>query len=57
MAGIQEDDVVTAIGETVVSSLADLARALAGKKPGDEVLVKVLRDGVVKALPVTLGSR
>jgi Zn-dependent M28 family amino/carboxypeptidase len=56
-AGIREDDVITAIGETVVSSLADLGRALASKRPGDEVLVKVLRDGVAKALPVTLGSR
>lgn len=56
-AGIREGDVITAVDAYVVTSLGDLGRALAAHKPGDKVLVKVLRNGEAKALPVTLGSR
>jgi aminopeptidase YwaD len=56
-AGMKDGDVVIGIGKSGVKSMRDLSRALAGQKPGDEVMVKVLRDGKEVALKVTLGSR
>ena len=56
-AGMKDGDVVVGLGAVTVKSLRDLARALAAQKPGDEVVVKVLRDGKELALKVKLGSR
>jgi hypothetical protein len=56
-AGLLEGDLVTALDAVLVRSTRDLVRALGAHKPGDEVLVKVLREGKEKALKVVLGSR
>ena len=56
-AGLKDGDVVTGVGAVTVKSLRDLARALASQKPGDEVTVKVRRDGKELTLKVKLGSR
>ena len=56
-AGMKPGDVITALGALVVKDLRDLQKALNAQKPGDVVIVKVLREGVEKALHVTLGSR
>jgi hypothetical protein len=56
-AGMKDGDLVVGLGAVTVKSLRDLARALAAQKPGDEVIVKVLRDGKELALKVKLGSR
>jgi hypothetical protein len=56
-AGMLEGDVITAMGLLVVKDLRDLRKALNAHKPGEEVVVKVLRAGKELALKVTLGSR
>jgi len=56
-AGLKEGDVVTALGAILVKDMRDLARALSLLKPGDKVVVKVVRDGVAMTFDVTLGSR
>ena len=56
-AGMKPGDVITALGALVVKDLRDLQKALNAQKPGDVVIVKVLREGAEKALHVTLGSR
>ena len=56
-AGIRAADTITAIGLVVVKDLRDLAKALAARKPGDSVVVKVLRDGAEVTVTVVLGAR
>lgn len=56
-AGIREGDVVTALGAVLVKEMRDLARALSLAKPGDKVVVKVVRDGAPLTFDVILGSR
>jgi serine protease DegQ len=55
-AGIQPGDVVTGIGDTQVSTVEDLLGALRQAKPGDQVPVKVVRDGEEQTIDVTLGD-
>src|SRR5688500_13255477 len=54
-AGLEKGDVVTAIGAVLVKDMRGLARALAAHKPGDAVVVKVLRGDEERALKVVLG--
>lgn len=56
-AGMREGDVVIQLAEVKVENLEDLAFALRGKKPGDEVAIVVLRDGKPLTLPTVLGRR
>jgi aminopeptidase YwaD len=56
-AGLKEGDVIVAIGPYLVDSLRDLAKALTTMKPGDKVLVKVVRGTDHLAVDVVLGSR
>ena len=56
-AGLHEGDVVTALGAILVKDMRDLSRALAERKPGDKVVVKVVRDGAPLTFDVTLGGR
>jgi S1-C subfamily serine protease len=50
-------DVVTAIDGRPVETTADVARALAGRSPGEVVDVVVRRDGAELTLRVELGNR
>jgi membrane-associated protease RseP (regulator of RpoE activity) len=55
-AGIKAGDVITAVDGASIGSLADLQKALSGKKSGDTVTVSIDRNGSKQDLKVTLGS-
>lgn len=55
-AGIQDGDVITLVGGQTVALTGDLHAILAGKKPGDKVEVRYLRDGENKLAIVELGA-
>lgn len=54
-AGLRPGDVVTRFAGGEVGGLRDLARAVAGAQPGDEVELSVLREGREVRLRVTVG--
>jgi len=56
-AGLRVGDVVTAIDGKPVSSADQLVGAVDGHKPGDEVTLKVRRDGRIRDVQVKLGTR
>ena len=53
-AGIKENDVIIAINDKPVKSMAELQEALAKYRPGDKVNVKIMRDKKEKTLSLTL---
>ena len=55
-AGIKEGDVILAIGGEEIGQNKSLIRALSKFKPGDEVALKVLRDGGEMEVKVRLGE-
>ena len=56
-AGLQVGDVITAVDDQAVTTPDDLATAIAGHQPGDEVKVTYVRNGDVHSVAVTLGTR
>jgi len=56
-AGLKAGDVVTRINETEIKDQKDLLRAIAGKPPGSQVTVDLLRQGKAQSLTVTLTER
>jgi predicted metalloprotease with PDZ domain len=56
-AGLRPDDLIRAVGDHEVTLYADLSSALADRRPGDRVLVHVLREGEELSLEVLLGER
>ena len=52
-----DGDVITRIDQTQVVEPDDVANAIAGKKPGDEVQVRVRRNGKERTIVVVLGKR
>jgi len=50
-------DTIRRIDQTEVTEPDDVAKAIAGKKPGDEVQVRVQRNGREQVITVTLGKR
>jgi len=50
-------DIITAVGETEISSVLALTQALRQFEAGDEVTLTLLRDGESLELTVTLGER
>lgn len=55
-AGIQADDIITAMDGTQIDEQMSLTDVLFQYKPGDLVQVTINRDGSELTLPVTLGS-
>ncbi|MCW2897846.1 MAG: hypothetical protein JWO67_111 [Streptosporangiaceae bacterium] len=55
-AGIQEGDVIIAINGTHTPTQADLAKILAGMRPGDTVRITLLRNGRKRTVDVRLGE-
>lgn len=53
-AGIKAGDVLVAVNERAVNSSAELQELIGGKRPGEEVKVKVIRDGSEKFFTLTL---
>jgi hypothetical protein len=56
-AGLRAGDILVEFDGKPIQNLYDFTYALRGKKPGDEVLVKVLRDGKVVEAKVLLTQR
>ncbi|MCX6221971.1 MAG: Do family serine endopeptidase [Bacteroidia bacterium] len=54
VAGIKEGDIIVAINATKVNSMAQLQEQVGKYRPGDQVSVKVRRDGSEKIFDVTL---
>jgi C-terminal processing protease CtpA/Prc len=56
-AGVRTGDIIVGMGAHEVADLQGLTDALRAHKPGDTVLLRVIRDGKPLALEVTLGTR
>ena len=56
-AGLEDGDVILEIGDEDVDGTNKLSRLVASYSPGDDVRVKILRDGRERNLTVTLGLR
>ncbi|MEX2235938.1 MAG: trypsin-like peptidase domain-containing protein [Dehalococcoidia bacterium] len=56
-AGLEEEDVIIAVGEFVIESSADLSTALLEYRAGDEVEITIIRDGEEQTLTLTLAER
>ncbi len=56
-AGIQSGDIITHIGNERLASTNQLSRVVAGFTPGEEVLVRLIRDGKPLQLHVLLGLK
>ena len=57
VAGIKPGDIITSIGGERLESPNQLSRVVAGFGPGEEVQVKVIRDGQPLTFPVFLGIK
>lgn len=55
-AGLQENDIITALNGQDITETQSLAELLQQYKPGDEITLSVLRDGKTLSIQVTLGS-
>ncbi|MFH8803583.1 S1C family serine protease [Streptomyces sp. NPDC017936] len=56
-AGIETGDVITALGDSDVTTVTSLAEALAGQRPGERTTVTFVRDGGRRTVEVTLGEQ
>lgn len=56
-AGLEEDDVIIAFGDSKITDSEDLTDVVDEKKAGDEVTLKIIRDGKEMSLTVTLDER
>lgn len=56
-AGMRRRDVILSVDERVVNASNELQSVLAQRRPGDELLVQVWRDGDALDLPVSLRPR
>ena len=54
---LRKGDVVVGVGEHEVEDLYGLTDALRAHRPGDEVVVRYLRDGIERSVTLTLGDR
>jgi hypothetical protein len=56
-AGLREGDLLVQFGQTRLENLMDLTEALAHSKPGDRVLLKILRGNQTLSFDITLAQR
>lgn len=56
-AGIQDDDVLLALGDADLATARDLSAAIRAAKVGDKLTVRLRRGGDEQTLDVTLGER
>jgi putative serine protease PepD len=56
-AGVERGDVIIAIGSTAIETPEDLGAAVRRLGPGDEVELRIQRDGEARTLTATLGTR
>jgi serine protease Do len=55
-AGLKNDDIITKLDDTRITSPDDLRNAIATHKPGDKVTVNYLRDSKEKSVTLELGK-
>jgi serine protease Do len=55
-AGIQPEDVITAIGGKTIKTMSDLDKAKETYKPGDTAVFTIVRAGTTMKLSVTFGE-
>ncbi|WP_203453575.1 S1C family serine protease [Jiangella aurantiaca] len=55
-AGLQEGDIVTHVGDRVITDATSLIAAVRSHRPGDEIELTYVRDGQENTTTVTLGS-
>ncbi len=55
-AGMKEGDIIMGINDKDVETMSQMIKDLFSYRPGDEVSVKILRDGKVEVLKVTLSD-
>lgn len=56
-AGLKKNDIIVKIDNINIKKYADLTGFLGSKRPGDKIVVSVLRDGVEKNIPLTLKNQ
>lgn len=56
-AGVRPGDIILAVDDTRITRAVDLARAIAGRDPGDEIGLEVWRDGSGQTLQARVGGR
>jgi putative serine protease PepD len=56
-AGLRQGDVVTEAGGEEIASADDLTDAVGSRKPGDELELRVRREGDTRTITVELGTR
>ena len=56
-SGIREKDIIVAVGDVKIETIADLTRALRAYEPGDIAEIKIYRAGVTKSIHVKLDER
>lgn len=56
-AGLQRDDIILSIDGQELERMCELRRYVYTKKPKDEVMLRILRDGRVVEMKVKLESR
>ncbi len=56
-AGLKTGDVIVGLGDKPVKNYADITTLSKGRKVGDKVKVKILREGKPQEVEVTLGRR
>jgi putative serine protease PepD len=56
-AGLRDDDVIVEIDGEPVESVQDVRAAVDAKRPGDEMVLEVRRDGETERITVELGER
>ena len=56
-AGIQEKDIIVAVGEETVTSITDLTRALRQYEPGEKAKLTIYRAGQYQTILVVLDER
>ena len=56
-AGAELGDIITEVDGQAITKPEDIATAIADNKPGDQITMKVRRNGQERSLNVTLGNR
>jgi hypothetical protein len=56
-AGLKKDDIITKIGDKSIKGIRDLTFVLKEHRPGDTVIINILRNGKEQKVSVTLGQK
>jgi serine protease Do len=56
-AGLRRGDIILKVDERELSGMMDMRNLITGKKPGERILLTILRNGTETTLDVLLGNR